>query len=49
MSFDLITVFHIYRELNTTTDLLSKEGLQQDLDIWHITETVDGIVCVSNH
>jgi len=49
LSFVLINVCHIYRERNTTADLLSKEGLQQDLDSWRITETEDGAVRVSDN
>lgn len=42
ISFDLITVFHTYREHNSAADLLSKEGLQRNLEMWRIKETVDG-------
>eukprot|EP00253_Pinus_taeda_P008825 PITA_08825 len=40
--FTCISFCHIYREHNTTADLLSKSGLQQDLGHWTIEESSQG-------
>ena len=48
LSFDSISVFDIYREPNTEADLLSKEGLQQNMDSWRITKFEEGRVFVSD-
>ena len=37
--FNDLSLCHIYKERNDTTDQLSKAGLQQDMGSWRIEET----------
>jgi hypothetical protein len=37
-TFNTVTISHVYRDRNMTTDALSKEGLQLLQGQWHITE-----------
>ena len=36
--FNVFTIDHIYREFNEEADRLSKEGLQQAVGSWRVTE-----------
>jgi hypothetical protein len=37
-TFDTVTISHVYRDRNMTSDTLSKEGLQLLQGQWHVTE-----------
>jgi ribonuclease HI len=41
-SFDSMTISHVYRNMNTIADALSKDGLQLALGQWDITEHIGG-------
>ena len=38
--FDNISCSHIYRERNQMEDKLSKEAMQLDFGLWHVTEHI---------
>ena len=42
--FHTISFLHVYRELNTEADTLSKEGIQLVVNNWVISECKDGSV-----
>jgi ribonuclease HI len=40
--FDIVTISHVYRNMNMVADALSKAGLPLALGQWHITEYKEG-------
>jgi len=46
--FNMFTIDHIYRDRNEAADRLSKEGLQQAVGAWRITEQIQDQIRVSD-
>lgn len=47
--FNVFTIEHIYRDRNEAADRLSKDGLQQAMGTWRLTEKIHDQIHVSDH
>jgi len=47
-SFNVFSIEHIYRDRNEAADNLSKDGLQQAVGIWKLTEKIHEQIRVSD-